>query len=196
MTPAPTLYLLRHGQTEWNAERRIQGRLDSPLTDLGKAQVRRAAGVLAGRIDPHSARFVSSPLGRARASMDIVAETLGRTPGAYEVDDAVAELDFGAWCGRLVEELKAEDAWAARSRDKWNFVPPGGESYAAMARRAAAWLDRVAQDTVLVAHGAFGRTLRGVHAGLTPDEIFALDEPQDCVFMLNAHGVARLDAED
>lgn len=200
MPPAPTLYLLRHGQTEWNVQGRIQGaRMDSPLTARGRADALCAARALAAALPPGweraAPRFAASPLGRARATMEIVLAALGRADQPYELHPGAAELDYGDWSGRTKAELAADfpEQWAAREAGKWSFRPPGGESYAAMRARAAGLLDALTEDTVLVSHGGFGRMLRGVHAGLPPEDILRLDEPQDCVFVLAAHGAARID---
>ena len=72
------IYLVRHGQTEFNSERRIQGRFDSPLTDLGVRQARAVGGLLRDLVrEPEGWRLVASPLGRAHATAEIVAQRLG-----------------------------------------------------------------------------------------------------------------------
>src|SRR5689334_9585569 len=75
--------------------------------------------------------------------------------------------------------------------DRWNICCPGGDSYASAAQRAADWLATVKEPTVAVSHGALGRLLRGLYAGLTPDETILLEEPQGCVFRLEGGVVAK-----
>jgi broad specificity phosphatase PhoE len=115
------LVLVRHGRTAANAERRLQGRLDLPLDDVGLAQVAGLAGWL-GRPD----RVISSPLLRARQTAD----TFG-VP--YDVDDRWTELDYGALDGMPVADV-GEDVWA-----RWRVDPlyqaGGGESMATMNER-------------------------------------------------------------
>jgi broad specificity phosphatase PhoE len=192
--PAFPIYLARHGETEFNVLRRWQGsRNDSPLTALGRAQARDTGLVLRDLISTaEPPRFVASPQMRARATLEIVLETLGLPRDRYTTDARLVEVDVGEWSGCLIEDVKATDPrWQARKADRWNIVCPGGESYCAAAARAKDWLDEVRAPAVVVSHGALGRILRGLYLGLTPDEIFALEEPQGCVFRLHAGTVAK-----
>jgi ribonuclease H / adenosylcobalamin/alpha-ribazole phosphatase len=150
---ATTTLLLRHGQTALSVERRFAGRGDIPLTDTGKQQASAAAVALAARggID----LIVTSPLGRARRTAEAVAE---RTGAALTVDDGLAETDFGAWEGLSFAEVGARwpaemKAWLADAE----VPPPGGESFAAVAARVDAALDRLlaahrGQTLVVVSH--------------------------------------------
>jgi broad specificity phosphatase PhoE len=188
------LYLARHGETEFNVQRRWQGsRNDSPLTARGRAQARDSGLVLRDLIAPDMPpRFVASPQPRARATMEIVLETLGLARDRYSTDARLVEIDVGEWSGCEVETVKATDArWHARQADRWNLACPGGESYCAAAARAKEWLEEVREPMIVVSHGALGRILRGLYLGLTPDEIFALEEPQGCVFRLEGGTIAK-----
>lgn len=162
------LYFVRHGETDWNRDRRLQGQHDIPLNDVGRAQAARCGEVLAGlfartgrSVDAFD--FVSSPLCRARETMERVRASLGLLPHDYRVDRRLAELSFGRWEGLTYAELQEQDpdllAIAVRSRDKWDFAPPGGESLAQLSERVRAWHQGVARDTVVVAHGGVARTL-------------------------------------
>ena len=188
------IYVARHGETEFNVLRRWQGsRNDSPLTELGRAQARDTGLVLRDLIDLKTPpRFVASPQPRARATMEIALETLGLPKNTYTVDARLVELDVGEWTGCFLHEVQATDPrWKARVADRWNVRCPGGESYAVAAIRAAEWLSEVKEPTVVVSHGALGRVLRGLYAGLAPDETIALEEPQGCVFRLEAGTVTK-----
>jgi 2,3-bisphosphoglycerate-dependent phosphoglycerate mutase len=145
--------LLRHGRTEWNDEGRMQGRADVPLSEAGRAQVRRWR--LPASVG--GAPFVSSPLARARET----AALLGAQPVA--VDDALIEMDWGEWEGETFEVLKAEgetafDVTAGRGLD---FRPPGGESSREVQQRIAAWFARSAhaERVVAVTHQGVIRTV-------------------------------------
>ncbi len=172
----PFLYFVRHGETDWNAERRLQGQHDIPLNDLGRTQAVHAGKVLRdlfgrdGR-DPESFEYVASPLARARETMELMRTALGLDARRYRTDPRLAELSFGRWEGFTFAELKARDpqtlALAAREHDKWSFVPPGGESYAQLLVRVREWHASVARDTVVAAHGGVARTLI-VHFGIAP----------------------------
>jgi probable phosphoglycerate mutase len=174
--PEPILYFMRHGETDWNVERRLQGQHDTPLNARGRGQALAGGEILRtllerdGR-DPASFDYVSSPLCRARDSMELMRSALGVDPKSYRLDARLAELSFGRWEGFTFEELRAREphtlALAAREHDKWFFVPPGGESYADLLVRVRDWLTTVTTDTVMVAHGGVGRTMI-VHFGIEP----------------------------
>src|SRR5437762_12665954 len=112
--PAPTIYYIRHGETSSNAEGRLQGTLDIPLNDLGRKQAAHAGNVLAGLFardgrDKQKLPFVSSPLGRARATMDLVREVLDLPPGGYTIDDRLREIGYGEWEGSTLADMRAKD---------------------------------------------------------------------------------------
>jgi len=136
---ATTTLLLRHGQTELSAERRFAGRGDIPLTEDGLRQAAAAAGRLAerGGIDV----IVTSPLQRARRTAQEVAQATG---APLQVEEDLAETDFGKWEGLTFAEAAARwpdelSAWLADP----DVAPPGGESFAAVGRRVGAALDRL-----------------------------------------------------
>jgi probable phosphoglycerate mutase len=187
MTPH-TIYFVRHGQTEWNVEHRVQGRLNTPLTALGVEQARKNAETLIEGI-PELANlpFVSSPLGRARQTVEIIRERIGLSREGYAVDERLAELSFGSWQGLLMSEIRSRfpDDWAVRQTVKWTHKPPGGESYQQMSERVKAWLGELPGDAVVVAHGCLGRVLRGLNLGQANDDIaFASDPEHDRVYRL------------
>jgi len=167
---------LRHGETAYNAESRLQGQLDIPLNARGRDQARsigKALGAGAGaeirEIDAANA-FFASPLVRARETMDIVRDAMGLAPGRYKLDARLKELSFGAWEGMTWREIEARDPGGIRTRrkDKWNFAPPDGESYAMLAERLRPWLSRLTGDTFVVSHGGVARALMTLIAGVAP----------------------------
>jgi probable phosphoglycerate mutase len=171
MTP-PRIYYIRHGQTAWNAERRLQGQLDIPLNSLGRGQAVRSGEILRDlfRRDSVSAEafdYVSSPLGRARETMELMRAGLGLDPAAYRTDARLKEMSFGRWEGFTFAELQSREAemLAARESDKWGFVVPGGESYAQLTARVRGWYETVERDTVVAAHGGVARALMA-HLGI------------------------------
>jgi probable phosphoglycerate mutase len=183
------IYLVRHGQTEGNANHRMQGcRADTPLTTLGREQARIVGGILKRLLTSRRAPLVvSSPMGRAVATTAIILETLGLPPTAYETDDRLREIDYGAWTGLTQAEIrqKYQLQWDARAADPWNVPPSNGESYAEVGARASEWLRSQEHDVIAVAHGVFGRVLRGLVLGLDGPAIRGLPEPQDCVFRIS-----------
>jgi broad specificity phosphatase PhoE len=164
--PAPTIYYIRHGETEWNADGRLQGTRDIPLNDLGRRQAADAGSILAnlfardGRSE-QSLAFVASPLGRARSTMELVRGALELPPADYSIDDRLREIGYGDWEGSTLRQMQASDpeVFAKRQADKWTVPPPGGESYAAVQIRMRDWYDSLLVDTVAVAHGGTARAL-------------------------------------
>ena len=165
--PAPTIYYIRHGETAWNAEGRLQGAQDTSLNHLGRKQAAHAGGILAdlfardGRSEQALA-YVASPLGRARSTMELVRGALRLPPGDYSIDDRLREIGYGDWEGSTLAQMQARDpeVFARRQVDKWTVSPPGGETYASVQIRARDWYDQVLVDTVAVAHGGTARALR------------------------------------
>jgi broad specificity phosphatase PhoE len=109
--PTPTIYYIRHGETSWNAEGRLQGTRDIALNDLGRRQAAQAGGILAellARDDRDKSRipYVASPLGRALATMELVRRTLQLPPNDYAVDDRLREIGYGQWEGSTLAEME------------------------------------------------------------------------------------------
>ncbi len=186
MTHAP-VYLLRHGETQWNTQRRMQGGLDSPLTALGRAQAKALGETLRGHVDAQCA-ILSSPQGRAAATAQIVADAIGIR--AIGHDERLREMSWGAMDGHTTDEIEIK--WpgqiAARRANYWQYVPPGGESYAMVSERLRSFVAELAVTTtplIVVSHGACGRALRGLYLKLHPTEIAMLGEPQHIAFRLH-----------
>lgn len=188
------IYLVRHGETEFNRERRLQGHVDSPLTEKGLAQARAVGELLAGLTAGGRWRLVSSPLGRAQRTAEIIAGRLG--VGPVEIEPRLIELSWGEWDGRLRDDLAAAypDTFG---RTNWAFHAPTGETYEQMCARLDAWLGELPSEAerriIAVSHGVTGRILRGRYAGLAPDELVTQDVPQDAVFRLAGGEIERID---
>ena len=196
--PRPTLYFVRHGETDWNLERRLQGQHDIPLNALGRVQASRSGTILRDLIS-RSGRpaaefdYVSSPLGRARETMELIRAELGLDPGHYRTDARIMEMSFGRWEGFTFAELQVREAeaLAARERDKWGFVLPGGESYAQLVVRVRAWYESVQHDTVVSAHGGVCRALMA-HLGLARPEVASMgDIGQGVVYVFDGEVMTR-----
>ena len=165
------LIFLRHGETDWNAEGRLQGQHDVPLNGRGRDQAASAGRMVrdAFGADLGSLHFVASPLSRTRETMEIARTAMGLDPLSYDMDQRLVELSFGRWEGLIWPEVKAMDPWAATAREgnKWTFQPPGGESYAMLADRLRPWLDTIERDTLVVSHGGVARVLLVLIGGMT-----------------------------
>jgi broad specificity phosphatase PhoE len=185
-----TIYFVRHGETDWNLAQRYQGQRDIPLNATGRAQAARNGRTLAltlGR-EVGALDYVSSPLVRARETMEIMRREIGLPPDGYRTDARLREIDYGDWEGELWGELSVKDpqGFAAREADRWGWQPRGGESYRALSERVAGWLGEIERDVVVAAHGGVMRVLCGLCGGLEPAEIFRLDVPQDKVLVIEA----------
>jgi broad specificity phosphatase PhoE len=192
------LYFVRHGETDWNAERRLQGRRDIPLNALGRRQAARSGALLANLLaisgaTPQQFAFTASPLSRARETMEIMRAELGVPPQDYTIDARLAELSFGKWEGLTYKEVRALDrsVLATRERDKWNFQPPGGESYAQLLVRVREWHDGMTGDTIIAAHGGVARALLALYAVKSPAEAPLGDVAQGVVYEFASGSVNR-----
>lgn len=181
------VYLCRHGQTDYNAEARLQGQRDIPLNDTGREQAKRNGAMLRERLgdDIGAYRFVASPLGRAVETMQILRREMGLAPDDFSIDARLKELSFGDWEGSTLKEIKLRDpdGHRARKADKWNFRTPGetGESYADLVRRIRPVIDATEPKTILVAHGGIARAVLNAVCGLAEDEAATIGIPQDRV---------------
>jgi len=196
--PVPTIYYIRHGETQWNADGRLQGTKDVPLNDLGRRQAAAAGRILAGLLarDGRSAAslaFVASPLGRARATMELVRGALKLPPGEYAIDARLREIAYGQWEGSTLPEMQAKDPvfFARRQADKWSVAAPGGESYAAVQARVTDWYEQVTVDTVAVAHGGTARALMVALGFETPASAADLAIAQGAVYVFSDDGLTK-----
>ncbi len=177
--PRPTIYFIRHGETDWNLEGRLQGQKDIPLNDVGRVQAEEAGRKLRALV-PHveDLAFIASPMTRTRETMEILRRTLGLHPESYKLDERLVELTFGSWEGMTWKEVrKAEPSLAAlREQDKWHYAPPGGgESYAMLVDRIRPFLDDLTRDTAVVAHGGVARAFLSIACGVNSRQAASMD---------------------
>jgi probable phosphoglycerate mutase len=186
--------MLRHGETAWNTERRMQGTKNSALTERGRAQAIAMGRALKAELarEPGPTQFLRSPLGRTRETSEIVGRELGIVAGEWRDDPRLAELSYGEWEGFTWKEIEAShpNALSQWRADPHGFCPPGGETHFELRRRSeAALADIIAASvrTVVVSHGVSGAVLRGINLGLDAKAMFVLEKPQDAFFRLS-HG--------
>jgi broad specificity phosphatase PhoE len=189
-----TWYLVRHGETEWNAIARMQGQLDSPLTALGREHARMSGRLLA-RLGVDA--VFASPLGRVRETLAILAEHVTVTP---VFDDRLMEWSGGAWSGELYSDLphRWPREWAAWTADRYNQRSPGGENFVDLVDRARSFVEaaeRVPGERIaVVAHGFLNRALAEVLLGLSPVETMQIRQANDIVIrILVTDGVPSVD---
>jgi probable phosphoglycerate mutase len=202
MTLAAPLYMLRHGETAWNTERRMQGTKDSALTERGRLQAIAMGRTLKLELarEPGPTVFLRSPLGRVRETSEIIGRALGLDPAEWRDDPRLAELSYGQWEGSSWKEIELTypTALADWRADPHGYCPPGGESHFELRRRSAAVLADIvasATRTVVVGHGVSGAVLRGLNLGLDAKAMFVLEKPQDAFFRLLAGREERIAAE-
>lgn len=183
-------FIIRHGQTGWNAEFRLQGQRDIPLNDTGRGQAAengRRLKDMAGDLSGYA--FVSSPLGRARETMEILRRAAGLEARGYAIDERLKEVSFGDWEGSTLSEIAAvtPDKIFERRQDKWNFMPPGehAESYEILSWRVGSWLKSLDRPTVAVCHGGVIRCIFKLVGALSSAEAADLDIPQDRLLRLD-----------
>lgn len=186
MTAQPdlTLYLVRHGETDWNAERRYQGQRNIPLNARGRAQASENGRRLAVEApDVAALTYIASPLERARETMELMRRAIGLAAEGYAIDERLREVSYGHWEGQLADDLAHTDpiGVAERRQDPFNWQPRGGESYAELTRRVTGWLDGIGGDSVVVTHGGVVRALNGALYDLAPSQITAMYVRQDVV---------------
>jgi broad specificity phosphatase PhoE len=194
----PTIYYIRHGETDWNVEGRLQGHKDIPLNVRGRAQ-----GIHCGEIlrdlfardgrDPAAFDYVSSPLGRARQTMELARPALGLRAQGYRIEPQLIEICFGEWEGFTIAQLHSRDPQriAAREHDKWHFVPPGGESYEIVTGRMRAWYESLSQDAVVAAHGGTARGLIAMLGIAKPAAAPLIDIAQGVVYVFEGERLTR-----
>ena len=187
------LYAIRHGQTDYNREGRLQGARDIPLNDTGRRQALengRTLAALPGLEFPLADfDWVASPLGRTRETMELVRQAAGLDPHAYRTDPLLIELSFGDWEGQTLAEVAAHSPGIIEQRDqaKWRFRPPGdrAESYAMLAERVDRFLSTLSGPTICVAHGGVIRALFNRIGKMAGDDAAMMDVPQDRVLRID-----------
>jgi len=182
------LALIRHGITEWNLQKRIQGRIDQPLSDDGRRQLQEL--VIPGEFQDY--HWYCSPLKRARET----AELLGL--GSYHIEPALIEMNWGDWEGEVLKPLRRQLGDVMRDNEALglDFRPPGGESPRDVHLRLQPWLTDIAaraEPAAAIVHKGIIRCIYAMACnwdmrGETPVE-FAWNAIH--CFELNAHGSLR-----
>jgi broad specificity phosphatase PhoE len=189
------VFLLRHGETVWNIEGRVQGEHDSPLTSRGREQARVLGRILAKQLGPrHQVPMYVSPLGRARATAAIVQQDAESS--LVIVEPRIREVSLGTWEGLTRAEIDA--SWPGLTEGlaspEWYLRAPGAEPYAGCEQRVGAWLDEQDETVIAVSHGVAGRIIRGLYLGLSREQTLALAAPQDVVWHLASGEITALSA--
>lgn len=184
INPRLEIYLLRHGETEWNIEGRLQGQKNSALTARGREQAHHLGRTLAARLGPGSLSMHVSPLGRACETAAILREYLSSAEPVLE--PRLQEMTLGIWEGLTRAEVNAR--WngviGADSNAAWWFLAPGGESYDHFRDRVRSWLAEQSGTIIAVSHGITTRMICGEYLGLTRKERLSLPVPHGVIWRL------------
>jgi len=170
------VFVIRHGESTWVRERRFAGSRDVPLTDTGRRQCAAVARALAAT---GVAAVYASPLERARASAEVIAEP-HRLP--VRIVPAFAEMAFGAWEGLTRDEIRARfpEGWEQWRSAPHLCAPLGGETVSKVAERVGAGLTELQQahadqTIVLVSHSIVMRVMVLAALGLGLDRLWTVD---------------------
>jgi probable phosphoglycerate mutase len=189
------ILLVRHGETEWNVQRRNQGRFDSPLTERGVAQAEAIGRLIKTLPDAAVARIVASPLGRARRTAEIIRSHIEPVPDLL-FDERLRELSLGSWDGLTYDEIAicSPGIFEGDRGREWCFRSPDGEGFERFAARLGEWLSEALEAPFLVAvtHGIVSRILRGLYAGLAREVMLTLPVPQNKIFQLCRGAIQEL----
>lgn len=184
LPPLPPIYVMRHGETEWNREGRFQGVYDSPLTDKGRAQAIALGQLIAGAgITANTHDFLVSPQGRAQ---ETARYALAPIEAEAQVTDDLREISVGAWNGRLRSEIT--ERWPPADPHETELEryarAPGGESFDSMWARVGVVLDTIKRPTVIVTHGITSRFLRTRAMGWGLDRVEELPGGQGVIHVV------------
>ena len=181
-TEFPILYFLRHGETEWNRDGRLQGHLDSPLTDEGLRQAR-AQNAILRRHAPSDATAYSSDSGRTMETSRLALEGLSIP---LTIDARLREVALGDWQGLTVEEIERDWGFLTEDRDPfdWKFDAPKGETLAELTARSRDVLEALTGPTVIVTHGMTSRVMRCIALGIPTTDLGALPGGQGVVHVV------------
>lgn len=180
----PLLLILRHGETEWNVKKRVQGRKDSPLTNKGRAQAAAQGRLLQPLMQEHpSAKIICSPLGRTRATATIALRGISK---AITLDARLQEVSAGDWEGLLRPDIYDRFKQKLGLNNEFDLFTkaPGGETEEQLRTRCQAFLDDMRGPTVVITHGITSLMLRGLAQGMAYDDMVMQSREQGCIYFV------------
>ncbi|HHZ78305.1 MAG TPA: histidine phosphatase family protein [Candidatus Lambdaproteobacteria bacterium] len=185
-----TLILVRHGESEWNRAGRIQGQINSPLTDLGINQAKAIREYLSGILLNQQLEIYTSPLDRALQTAEIIAQGIEYPSRKIIIEERLNDFNVGEISGTFgwdkVAEIFPEQA-QLRLQDPMRFHPSGGESGAEFEARLRSLLEDLKDDGTLklmVSHGIVNKFIRGILKNLSGKEMVELGESQNTIYRL------------
>ncbi|MDF5280518.1 histidine phosphatase family protein [Vibrio parahaemolyticus] len=191
------IFVLRHGETEFNADKKLQGHCNSSLTSKGSDQARRVVTTLKQYVENRPFRVYSSTLGRALQTSQIVCEELNYSYENLNKEPRLKEFSLGEWEQRTIPSLEQEIPNLLAQND-WYLQAPNCETYESVRERLSSWLSDVAhdEDIVVVSHGLTGIVLRGLLLGMDYTQVWQQDLPQDAFFIIEDGRITRVNCVD
>ncbi|HAV1549598.1 TPA: histidine phosphatase family protein [Vibrio parahaemolyticus] len=191
------IFVLRHGETEFNADKKLQGHCNSSLTSKGSDQARRVGTTLKQYVENRPFRVYSSTLGRALQTSQIVCEELNYSYENLNKEPRLKEFSLGEWEQRTIPSLEQEIPNLLAQND-WYLQAPNCETYESVRERLSSWLSDVAhdEDIVVVSHGLTGIVLRGLLLGMDYTQVWQQDLPQDAFFIIEDVRITRVNCVD
>ncbi|EGQ7814641.1 histidine phosphatase family protein [Vibrio parahaemolyticus] len=191
------IFVLRHGETEFNADKKLQGHCNSSLTSKGSDQARRVGTTLKQYVENRPFRVYSSTLGRALQTSQIVCEELNYSYENLNKEPRLKEFSLGEWEQRTIPSLEQEIPNLLAQND-WYLQAPNCETYESVRERLSSWLSDVAhdEDIVVVSHGLTGIVLRGLLLGMDYTQVWQQDLPQDAFFIIEDGRINRVNCVD
>ncbi|EHH2481153.1 histidine phosphatase family protein [Vibrio parahaemolyticus] len=191
------IFVLRHGETEFNADKKLQGHCNSSLTSKGSDQARRVGTTLKQYVENRPFRVYSSTLGRALQTSQIVCEELNYSYENLNKEPRLKEFSLGEWEQRTIPSLEQEIP-NLLSQNDWYLQAPNCETYESVRERLSCWLSDVThdEDIVVVSHGLTGIVLRGLLLGMDYTQVWQQDLPQDAFFIIEGGRITRVNCVD
>ncbi|MBE4110820.1 histidine phosphatase family protein [Vibrio parahaemolyticus] len=191
------IFVLRHGETEFNADKKLQGHCNSSLTSKGSDQARRVGTTLKQYVENRPFRVYSSTLGRALQTSQIVCEELNYSYENLNKEPRLKEFSLGEWEQRTIPSLEQEVPNLLAQND-WYLQAPNCETYESVRERLSSWLSDVThdEDIVVVNHGLTGIVLRGLLLGMDYTQVWQQDLPQDAFFIIEDGRITRVNCVD
>ena len=185
-----SVYIIRHGQTEWNARGILQGQKNSNLTPLGKKQALSAAKFLKDREDIILARIYLSPLKRVIDFWSLIKNELPeRIIRSVNIEPRIQELRFGDWEGRTKDEIekKYPEQYDKRKKNIWAYKPKNGESLIELKARIDAFLGDIDlnETNIIVTHEMASKVLRLKLLNLDSESINKLEHKNNVIYIVN-----------
>ena len=181
----PKLYFIRHGETDWNLQKRVQGSADIPLNATGVVQATAIAHALQAQApELQHFDFYVSPQVRAQQTMHIICANQPRDFATVKTDARLRELEFGIWEGKTIDAMHQARDYAQGQVGHYHWKPEGGESYAEGVVRVDAFLRELKGPSLLVSHGAVARCVIAYLCDIPRIDITHLPTPQGCYCVL------------